>query len=103
MYSWFPEREYDPHLDPEEGEASEDEDEAGASGMDVEEEGAVGGESGWGMDLDMDDVPQPTRSAPEARAVPSARRDEPRGGGLLWSANYFFYSRWVSDTLLLEA
>ena len=59
VYSWFPEPEYDPHIDAEDGEASED-----GFELDEEEENVMGDmdldEPSWGqagMELDVD-LPQ---------------------------------------------
>lgn len=125
VYSWFPEPEYDPHLDPEENEeASEYEDDDSEELMDTDEgmdididgEGAYVSWGQAGMDLELDDVPESSVAAPSARSrsYSSSSRvrlddfdlslsprlgavDEftssRRVGGLLWSANYFFYSK----------
>ena len=115
VYSWFPEPEYDPHIDAEDGETSQDgfpyEEEAVQAedaSMDVEDSETP---ASWGQGgMEMDDVPG---SVPMARTRTTSGkgkgdvRDTPvsdrleeweagrvrRGGGLLWSANYFFYSK----------
>jgi hypothetical protein len=86
VYSWFPEPEYDPHIDAEDGEASEDgfEEEEDVGDMEIED-------PSWGQaGMELDDVPAPP-------PPPKVDEEEPerRAGSLLWSANYFFYSRWV--------
>jgi hypothetical protein len=120
VYSWFPEPEYDPHVDPEENEeASEYEDDDSDEAMDLDDsmEIDIDGEGAYvswgqaGIELDMDDVES---SAPRARSYSSPSRvrlddldlsmsprlgaveefsSSRRVGGLLWSANYFFYSK----------
>lgn len=123
VYSWFPEPEYDPHVDPEENEeASEYEDDGEDEGMeddsmdmdiDIDGEGPYTSWGQAGIDLEMDGVP----SSPGVRSrasfsSSSSRMDDfdlamasprlgavdeyssgRRVGGLLWSANYFFYSK----------
>jgi len=126
VYSWFPEPEYDPHVDPEENEeASEYEDDDSDDMMDMDDsmdididgEGAYVSWGQAGMELELDDVPSST-APPRTRSYSSSSRvrlddfdlslsprlgavDEHtassfssrRVGGLLWSANYFFYSK----------
>lgn len=112
VYSWFPEPEYDPHLSAdddasvmEEEETLQEEDEIVA--MDLDEPTSYNA----GMEVELEDVPS---SAPMLRTKSSNNQakkgrgevanrpklDEEWGvardrrkGGLLWSANYFFYSR----------
>jgi hypothetical protein len=124
VYSWFPEPEYDPHLDPEENEeASEYEDDDSEELMDMDDgmdididgEGAYVSWGQAGMDLELDeDGPSAVPSLSRSRSYSSSSRvrlddfdlslsprlgavDEfsstRRVGGLLWSANYFFYSK----------
>lgn len=121
VYSWYPEPEYDPHVDPEENEeASEYDDEEDGDEMheddsmdiDIDGEGAYASWGQAGMELELDDVPETsvlktTRSASLASSAidfgdlamfsPQSTMSElGRGrkvGGLLWSANYFFYSK----------
>lgn len=117
VYSWYPEPEYDPHVDPEENEeASEYDDEEDSETMDIDNmdididgEGAYASWGQAGMEIELDDIPETsvlktTRSASLSSASdygdlifsPSSVSDVPRGrnvGGLLWSANYFFYSK----------
>jgi hypothetical protein len=130
VYSWFPEPEYDPHVDPEDDEeASEEEysdDEEMLLPVDVDMEVDGDGHPSWGqagMDLD-DDVPalplhkgrsfsgsgvnekrrssegdmqfgfHMTSSSPaqEPEELWSGARNV-KIGEILWSVNYFFYSR----------
>jgi hypothetical protein len=104
VYSWFPEPEYDPHTQPEDGEVSDggyefDED-VFEGGMDVDEDGD--GPVSWGQaGMELDDVPVPVhRRKSTSRAFPGSSpiirpvsHNSERNGGLLWSANYFFYSK----------
>lgn len=129
VYSWFPEPEYDPHVDPEENEeASEyDEDsedepmEEDSMDIDIDGEGAYVSWGQAGMDLELEGVPSSSTSKPRSSSFSgvgsedlmflSSPRLGPIGefgewspprkvGGLLWSANYFFYSRWVEPGCL---
>ena len=109
VYSWFPEPEYDPHLEPEEDEMSDDgyeeeemmQDQADDMDMD---------DPSWGQaGMELDDVPESApmsqrRRSSGGKRSPKAGADgsfssgsyeshERRRGGLLWSQNYFFYSR----------
>ena len=118
VYSWFPEPEYDPHIDAEDGEASED-------GLNADEEAeiltGVARVKGMNVDADipaswgqggmeLDDVPTSvpmTRTLSRSGKAGRKREDDAMGedvtvdwegrggrkGGLLWSANYFFYSK----------
>jgi len=118
VYSWFPEPEYDPHIQAEDGEASEDGFELNEEeevligdgrldGMDVDQENPAN----WGQaGMELDDV---SASVPMARTRSRSGKAEQtsgdalvgssdedweggrgsRSGGLLWSANYFFYSK----------
>ncbi|WOO77864.1 Repressor of RNA polymerase III transcription maf1 [Vanrija pseudolonga] len=121
-YSWVPEPEYDPHVDPEENEEATEYEESDNEdnsmdqddvGMDIDIDGG-GAYVSWGqagMEIELDDPP----TAPLSRrrrslgsvdelddmSMPSPRSslkgiDEwtpKKVGGLLWSANYFFYSK----------
>ncbi|ORY25354.1 Maf1 regulator-domain-containing protein [Naematelia encephala] len=91
VYSWFPEPEYDPHMDLEDGEVSEGEDEEMLDDMDIDE-------PSWGTGgMEIEGVtPAPSRAKPDV-----AVREKKAGGGLLWSANYFFYSRRQKRVLFL--
>lgn len=109
VYSWFPEREYDPHLDPDDDEYSDEE---------IEEDPIIDEDRGDDMDLDdpswgqagmeLDDVPgslSARRRASGSKMSPvsptfgpdtsfsSNDGYEKRRARLLWSQNYFFYSR----------
>jgi len=108
VYSWFPEPEYDPHLEPEEDDMSEDgydEEEVlqtPADEMDLDD-------PSWGQaGMELDDVPESDpmtgRRSSGGKKSPLSGGDgsfssggyeghERRKGGLLWSQNYFFYSR----------
>ncbi|WVQ97750.1 hypothetical protein IAU59_004864 [Kwoniella sp. CBS 9459] len=128
VYSWFPEPEYDPHIDaPADASDEEEEDilnEADEDfAMDMDGDGDVPPNWGvGGMDLDVDE--EKLESVPMARQnstsgggaggnvnVAAARRlseagdwavgRERRVGGLLWSANYFFYSKRQKRILFL--
>lgn len=105
VYSWYPEPEYDPHVQSDENDESDDgleelleEDdraETMADGMDVDE-------PAWGQGgMELDDAPS---SSTEASSRAKARTglmappmeqvsSSERLRKLLWSANYFFYSR----------
>ena len=116
VYSWLPEPEYDPHIDAEDGETSEDEfeeeileDEEEISEMEVDAEIPAS----WGQaGMELDDVPESVAISPSKMRSGNTKRnhgtdkirssDEDwekgkvvRNGGLLWSANYFFYSKCV--------
>ena len=116
VYSWMPEPEYDPHIDAEDGEASEDgfeedilNDDEGKNAMEVDAEIPAS----WGQaGMDLDTVPESVAMARTRLRSGNAKRklgtdkiwssDEDwekgnggRNGGLLWSANYFFYSKYV--------
>ena len=109
VYSWFPEPEYDPHLEPEEDEMSDeelyDEEEVlqdQADDMDLDD-------PSWGQaGMELDDVPEsfamPGRRSSGTKRMSMSGADasfssagheshERRKGGLLWSQNYFFFSR----------
>lgn len=114
VYSWFPEPEYDPHLEADEDDMSED-------GFDEEEENQYVEDSraddmdldipSWGPGgMDLDDVPSstpmarppgtngkdrsPLTAAADASFSSSSRDSlEKKKAGLLWSQHYFFYSR----------
>ena len=109
VYSWFPEPEYDPHIQSDDSDESDDgleellEEQDGqrdsmAEGMDVDE-------PAWGHGgMELDDVPV---SQAKQNGIGGPRADDvgmmappmvpvnssDRVRGLLWSANYFFYSR----------
>lgn len=111
VYSWFPEPEYDPHAQSDDTDASDD----GLEELLAEEEedvvvvndGMELDEPSWGqggMELDLDEKapgasssrrrgskydPLPELVAPPMEEVNSSDRIR----GLLWSANYFFYSK----------
>lgn len=115
VYSWFPEPEYDPHIDAEDGESSDagfnddEEDEINGEHMDMD----VDTPASWGQGgMELDDV-NILSSVPMARTLSRSGKaerkgedpmlqpgdedqDEVRAGrraGLLWSVNYFFYSK----------
>lgn len=121
VYSWFPEPEYDPHVDPEENEeASEYEDDDSqelldddSMDLDIDIDGGGAypswGQAGMDLELDEDIASAPARSrsfssasqyliedlvggSPRLTAVDEYSSGR-RVGGLLWSANYFFYSK----------
>ncbi|KAK4683953.1 repressor of RNA polymerase III transcription MAF1, partial [Tremellales sp. Uapishka_1] len=119
VYSWFPEPECDPHIDVEEGEeASEDEyevdydddamEEIEELGMEID-----GNEASWGqagMELDDDFVitgdnkgVRHVRSESNVTKRPMVEEWDRRIGGLLWSANYFFYSKRQKRILFLTS
>jgi hypothetical protein len=102
VYSWFPEPEYDPHAQSESSGSDDgmeellEEDRVEGDGMELDE-------PTWGQGgMELDDAP-PSISArrhsdsagiippPMAPLEPVKSGDRIRG--LLWSANYFFYSR----------
>lgn len=120
VFSWYPEPEYDPHIDAEDGETSEDgfeldaEEEAenkaiGADKIEVDETPASWGQGG----MELDDMPKSVQMVRTWSSSGKDRRksgvDTPeemgddereggrgsRAGGLLWSANFFFYSKCV--------
>ncbi|OCF30470.1 hypothetical protein I316_07906 [Kwoniella heveanensis BCC8398] len=127
VYSWFPEPEYDPHIDASTDTSDEEEDdilnEADEDfAMDMDGDAEIPPNWGvGGMDLDVDE--EKLESVPMARqnstsgggdangGVAAARRlsesgdwavgRERRVGGLLWSANYFFYSKRQKRILFL--
>lgn len=109
VYSWYPEPEYDPHVQGDENDGSDDgldelleeqeeQAETMADEMDVDE-------PAWGQGgMELDDVP-PSSSKTSSRTkkqhtelmappMEHANSSE-RLRKLLWSANYFFYSRSV--------
>ena len=109
VYSWFPEPEYDPHYDPEDGEVSEN-----GMGFESDEDAAQDGEmemmtddvpASWGAGgMELDDVPasfpmdsHEYSSGKEAlvdSTLTGSNEGRPRRAPhLLWSQNYFFYSR----------
>lgn len=121
VYSWYPEPEYDPHVDPEENEEASEYDDEDSEEMtmeddsmdiDIDGEGAYASWGQAGMELELDDIPETsvsktTRSmslssavdfgdlamfSPTLGAVSDIGRRR-KVGGLLWSANYFFYSK----------
>jgi hypothetical protein len=108
VYSWFPEPEYDPHAQSDDSDASDDgleellaeEDVPAvmADGMEVDEPAWGQG----GMELDVGDSKASSSarrnskqdSMLEAIAPPMEEaKSSDRIRGLLWSANYFFYSK----------
>lgn len=100
VYSWFPEPEYDPHMDSiEDGEGREDYIEEEEEGMDVEDENSGGRSDTWGtgMDLDMEmEIEGEDRRNSGRQPVSDVwEAPERRVGGLLWSVNYFFYNKCV--------
>lgn len=113
VYSWYPEPEYDPHVQSDDNDGSDDgleelledeeQGESMADGMDVDE-------PAWGHGgMELDDVPdksaQPSSSSRTSKQAKTMAMPPPmappmehvssndRMRGLLWSANYFFYSR----------
>jgi hypothetical protein len=106
VYSWYPEPEYDPHLQSDDNDESDDgidemfeeqeeQTETMADGMDVDE-------PAWGQaGMELDDAPGSSNGAsrrkrqqPELMAPPMEHANSSeRLRKLLWSANYFFYSR----------
>lgn len=102
VYSWFPEPEYDPHLEPEDDEMSDEEyeeevlvDEHRAEEMDLDD-------PSWGQaGMEIDDAPSMAKrnSADRVKEInatfSASTRDtfERKKARLLWSQNYFFYSR----------
>ncbi|ODN75293.1 hypothetical protein L202_06476 [Cryptococcus amylolentus CBS 6039] len=105
VYSFFPEPEYDPHMDPLEEADLMEEDE----GMDADGDAQYDeGEPAWGtgMDLDvemeMDDDERP-KTGSTSRNNGETWGDKRRAGGLLWSANYFFYSKRQKRILFLTS
>lgn len=110
VYSWFPSPEYDPHAEAEEGELSEDEeilDESLEMDLDENETEASWGQAGMEMEVEpvLGGGVMETRQRRKSKGGPMEapptlhkRSSEDdglgrRGGGLLWSTNYFFYSK----------
>lgn len=112
VYSWFPSPEYDPHAEAEDGELSEDEEILDESlEMDLDDENET--EASWGqagMEMELEPMAgggvmetrqrrrKSTGGAIGAPPMMHKRSSEDdglgrRGGGLLWSTNYFFYSK----------
>ena len=103
VYSWFPEPEYDPHYDAEDGEVTDDgldddssyESEQAIGDIDMEPETPAS----WGAGgMDLDDVPEsPAPSSiaamPPPEDVEQITKRKKRNPDLLWSQNYFFYSK----------
>ena len=82
VYSWFPEPEYDPHL------------EDGESEFEVQEEVEDETPASWGQaGMDLDDVPESVPMAREDSTSGQELGSAERSPGLLWSLNYFFYSK----------
>jgi hypothetical protein len=102
VYSWFPEPEYDPHAQSESS-GSDDELEELMEEERVDRDGMELDEPSWGQGgMELDDAPPETsarrHSHSAALGLPPMVPLEPvksgdRARGLLWSANYFFYSR----------
>jgi hypothetical protein len=102
VYSWFPEPEYDPHAQSESS-GSDDELEELIEEERVDGDGMELDEPSWGQGgMELDDAPPSTsarrHSHSAALGLPPMVPLEPvksgdRARGLLWSANYFFYSR----------
>ncbi|OWZ71928.1 hypothetical protein AYX14_02602 [Cryptococcus neoformans] len=106
VYSWFPEPEYDPHMDSiEDGEGREDYIEEEEEGMDVEDENSGDRSDTWGtgMDLDMEmEIEGEDRRNSGRQPVSDVwEAPERRVGGLLWSVNYFFYNKRQKRILFL--
>lgn len=107
VYSWYPEPEYDPHVQSDENDGSDDDldelleeeeeqAETMADGMDVDE--PAWGQGGMELDeqpLDSSKTAKRNKHAePEILAPPMEQvSSSERLRKLLWSANYFFYSR----------
>ncbi|KAK8846689.1 hypothetical protein IAR55_005776 [Kwoniella newhampshirensis] len=125
VYSWFPEPEYDPHVDaPDDPSSGDDEDdylnEEDEDNIMMDVDGDQDIPASWGgagMDMDTEDSPT---SGPVPMSAPMIRQKstsgggrrasegsgwesgrERRVGGLLWSANYFFYSKRQKRVLFL--
>jgi hypothetical protein len=119
VYSWFPSPEYDPHAELEEGELSGDEfepeeefiDEKQGMDVDINDDET---EASWGQaGMDMDVEPMRGGGVMEARRRSKGKENMPdsammppplvertpedemgrKSGRLLWSTNYFFYSK----------
>jgi len=102
VYSWFPEPEYDPHAQSESSGSDDgleeliEEERVDADGMELDE-------PTWGQGgMELDDVPASTSTRRHSHSAamvppPMAPLEPVKSGdrvrGLLWSANYFFYSR----------
>ena len=100
VYSWFPEPEYDPHFESEDGELSEEdydedipEDESMADDMDMDD-------PSWGQGgMELDELDQSPATVPEYRQTKQPKLADPdtsmerRQSRLLWSQNFFFYSK----------
>lgn len=117
VYSWFPEPEYDPHAQSDEGEGSEDDFGIEEELEDVDDQRNdmdIDMEPSWGQaGMELDDVPPsappgagkrrsvdgPSMTSPMYNPDSVAQEEEwdagrdRRMGGLLWSSNYFFYSK----------
>lgn len=115
VYSWFPEPEYDPHVDPEENEEASEYDDEDSDEMignmdmdiDIDGEGAYVSWGQAGMDLELDGPSGLSGQRPRSlsrNAIDDLEMGSPylsaqdfpavrKVGGLLWSANYFFYSK----------
>ncbi|WVQ76720.1 hypothetical protein IAR50_006394 [Cryptococcus sp. DSM 104548] len=104
VYSFFPEPEYDPHMDPlEEADLMEEDEDMDADGdVQVDE-----GEPAWGTGMDLD-VEMEMEDGERPKIGTTSRKnevwqDKRRLGGLLWSANYFFYNKRQKRILFLTS
>ena len=96
VYSWFPEPEYDPHIQSDEPSGSDD----GIEERAEEVDGMELDEPAWGQGgMELDDAPPSVaarrNSAPVMAPPMEEAKSTERIRGLLWSANYFFYSRYA--------
>ncbi|WWC87251.1 uncharacterized protein L201_002139 [Kwoniella dendrophila CBS 6074] len=131
VYSWFPEPEYDPHIDPSSSTSEEEDDDFLAEqdeddikmDLDDNDNDPAWGAGGMELDVDSNSALHNPESVPMARqnstsgggGAAAARRSseasispnewdlgrERKVGGLLWSANYFFYSKRQKRILFL--
>ncbi|WVW78816.1 hypothetical protein I302_100778 [Kwoniella bestiolae CBS 10118] len=122
VYSWFPEPEYDPHIDTSTAPSEDEDDDIFLENdkMDLDDSDIDPSWGAGGMELDVDEerlesVPMmrqnstsggataPRRGSESALIVPNDwdLTKERKVNGLLWSANYFFYSKRQKRVLFL--
>ncbi|WVN88667.1 uncharacterized protein L203_103880 [Cryptococcus depauperatus CBS 7841] len=117
VYSWFPEPEYDPHMDPGEAEMEESDDgyfeEEDEDFILVDEDKVGDSETTWGTGMDLDIEMEIEEEGKRTDRIKSPAfvyngktfneewNRSRKASGLLWSANYFFYNKRQKRILFL--
>nr|XP_018265819.1 uncharacterized protein I303_02193 [Kwoniella dejecticola CBS 10117]OBR87977.1 hypothetical protein I303_02193 [Kwoniella dejecticola CBS 10117] len=104
VYSWFPEPEYDPHIDTSLISSDEEEEDFVPEQndddiqMDMDDNDPAWGAGG--MDMDVEPLSNDNAASSAIQNDWDAGRER-KVAGLLWSANYFFYSKRQKRVLFL--